>query len=213
MKVRLENVRGAFLFLNKTRKPMKSDDSDDVKEPKYEGNWILSKDSKVVAFRADDAGVVTKKVTTMDAVLNAVATEKFGTGGPKLVAAMEDTRKCYRPGDKKITKDGDVYEGFEGLHYVVAKTKESDPPKFYMQNKELVTNPKDIGRIFQPGNYYDVIIDVYGLDVPGQSKGVFSTLKGVQYVKKGAFLGTGTTVDEDDFEEREAETVDADDLL
>lgn len=208
MKVRLENVRGAFLFLNKTRKPMKSDDGE-AKDPKHEGTWILSKDSKVIAFKADG----TKVATTMESVLNAVATEKFGAGGPKLVAAMEDTRKCFRSGDKKVNKDGDVYEGFEGNTYVVAKCKEDEPPKFFTQNKEQITDPRDVGRLFQPGSFFDVIIDVYGLDVPGQSKGVFSTLKGVQIVKKGPFLGSGTTADADDFEERPAESVEADDLL
>lgn len=207
MKVRLENVRGAFLFLNKTRAPMKSDDGKQ-KQPKFEGTFILSPDSKVVALTADGP-----KKTTMEKVLAAAATEKFGENGPKIVAALEDSRKCYRAGDKKVNKDGDVYEGFAGLHYVVAKTNEDAPPKFYLGNKEQVTDAKDIGRIFQQGSYFDVVIDVYGLDVPGQSKGVFATLKGIQYVKKGDYLGSGTTASEDDFETRETETVDADDLL
>lgn len=143
--------------------------------------------------------------TTMKEVLLEVANEAMKGKGAAWMEALENSKKCYRDGDKRVTKAGDAYEGYEGIFYVAAKNKVR--PLIIDQNKAPLTQAD--GKPYS-GCYANVTIEVYAITDP-KRKGVHAALKGVQFVKDGDAFGGGAPASPDDFETVDA-GADADDL-
>jgi hypothetical protein len=171
-------------------------------EMKYDINGIFTPETKVYIINPDK----TKTLTTMEKVLDAVATEKWKANGPKIVAALEESKKCYRDGDLKLDKSGNVVEEYAGHMYVVAKN--AKPPRLFNQSKVEISldDKKQIYNLFYSGAHLDLVIDVYAGDREG--KGVFSTLMGAQFRKDGDGFGGGGRATADDFDAVEVETAD-----
>lgn len=190
MKVRIENVRGNYVFLAEPREQLNG-------EMKYDINGIFTPDTKVYVLNPDK----TKTLTTMQKVLEAVATEKWKANGPKIVAALEESKKCYRDGDLKLDKGGNVVEEYAGTTYVVAKN--AKPPRLYNQAKVEIdlNDKKTIYTLFYSGAHLDLVLDVFAAEREG--KGVFASLMGAQFRKDGDVFGGGGRATSDDFGEIE----------
>lgn len=196
MKVRIERVRGAFLNLHAPRQQMNSD------VEKYDGNFILGEDSRVVIINPDK----TTKVATIDAVVDAVVTDKWKAAGKKVFAAIEESKKFLRDGSLKLNKAGEVYDGFDGTRYIVAKNQRQ--PRLVNQGRTELTTPRDVLNLMYSGAVYDIVIDVYALDKPGQGKSVNATLLGVQFREDGEAFGGGAPASTDDFAEIDSAAAD-----
>lgn len=191
MKIRIENVRGNYVFLAEPREQLNG-------EMKYDINGIFTPDTKVYILNPDK----TKSLTTMEKVLDAVATDKWKGNGPKIVAALEESKKCYRDGDKKFDKGGNPIEEYVGHMYVVAKN--AKPPKLFNQSRVEISldDKKTIYTLFYSGAHLDLVLNVFTSEREG--KGVFAELLGAQFRKDGdVFAGGGGRATSDDFGEIE----------
>jgi hypothetical protein len=122
IKVRLQNVRLAFAQQLFTPSAV-----EEGKDPKYGCDSLLVPGSSVVRAVVEGTGENAKTkwvTTTMEAVLLEVANDTIKGGkGAEWLKALENSKKCYRNGDLRVTKSGDPYEGYEGVWYVAAKNK------------------------------------------------------------------------------------------
>lgn len=150
--------------------------------PKFGADFILQEGAQAYK-KVDDKWV---ECSVKDAML-AVANEAWkGKGADMLGDLLEASKKCYRNGDKRRNKAGDVYEGYEGCWYVTAKN--ATRPTVVDRNRNPVG--ENDGVIYS-GCYVNVIFDLYAVTDP-KRKGVFAGLRGVQFAKDGdAFAGGG----------------------
>lgn len=178
MKVTITNARLAFPSLFEAKLQMNGTDE------KFDGNFIIPKTDKVQAKKIKDAMI-------------AAAIEKFGENGAKMLDGFEKNRKCFRDGDLNLNASGEIYNGYEGGLYLVAKSAKR--PLVIDRDKTPLTAAD--GRPYA-GCYVNVSFEIYA--VKGKESGgngVFAELKGVQFVKDGESFGGGTPASPDDFED------------
>lgn len=197
MQVFLNNVRISFpdLFVPKALEQGQT--------PKYGADFIITDDTQVLAVKADG----TKVKTTMDKVLEAVANEAWDENGAKMLKALEPSKKCYRDGDTKMNRGGEIYDGYEGTHYVAAKNKAR--PTVIDRDRTPLT--EDDGKPYS-GCYVNVKIDVYAM-TDMKRKGVFASLLGVQFVKDGDAFSGGAVAGADEFDDISDEELAEDEAL
>lgn len=200
MIVHLENARISF-----ADGLWKAKAIEDGQTPKFGSDFILMPET--VVWRCDEKGKRVFK-TTMKDVLLAVANETWKNRGQAMLDTLEASKKCYRDGNLRMKKDGSPYDGYEGYWYVTAKNKAR--PTVRDRNPQVILTEED-GKPYS-GSYVTASIDVYGMADP-KRKGVFATLRGVQFVKDGdAFSGGGRVAGDDEFADL-GEGATADDLL
>lgn len=206
IKVRLQNVRLAFaqqLFVPSA--------VEEGKDPKYGCDSLLVPGYSIVRAKVEGTGDAAKTtwhpVANMKDILLEVANDAMkGKGGPWL-DALENSKRCFRDGNLRVTKGGDPYEGYEGVWYVAAKNKAR--PSILDSNKAVLTQAD--GRPYS-GCYANVLIEVYAITDP-KRKGVHAAIKGVQFVKDGDAFGGGAPASPDDFDELSAGADAAADLV
>jgi hypothetical protein len=174
MKITLTSVRLSFPALFEPKA------GPDGGAPKYSAAFIIEPGSKNAKALKDACA--------------AVANEKWGA---KAAGTMKELyakdKVCYKE-NEKANSSGDVYAGFEGMHFV--NTSNKARPTVVDADKSPLTaqDGKPYG-----GCYVNAIIDIWPQD-NGYGKRVNATLMGVQFVKDGdAFVG-GTPASPDDFD-------------
>jgi hypothetical protein len=189
MKVQLidspnDPVRLAFLHCFTKRPGMKNADGSSSPD-KYEVTALLT-----------PGGANEKRVK--DAILE-VAKEKYGDKPMKdengetkptyLVVMSEfgDDQKGLRKGNLKKSKSGEIYDGFEGMSYIVAKN-ETRPTVVDRDRSPLTAED---GRPYS-GCYGTVHIDIWALNKPGMKKRIVSDLTGIQFTRDGDAFGAGS---------------------
>lgn len=182
MQVQVKNARGTFLHLFVAQPAM-----EEGADPKFNGSFIVEKNS--------DAAKAVR------AAMEAVAIEKWGANGVKILDGFESSKKCLRDGDKNLDKEGNVRNGFEGKAVVVAGSK--NRPGLFDNKKDPATDKAralatDDGTIYG-GCYVNLNIDVYAMDKP-KIKGVFAELRGVQFHAHGERLGGNAPSSADEFD-------------
>lgn len=184
MKVTLSNVRLSFphLFV-----PQKSTD----------GNSENYNCTAIIEPGSANAKALAKAVEQ-------VASDKWGAKADSILTELRKKDKvCYRESEK-TNQSGDVYAGFEDMHWLSCSDKVR--PTVIDRDKSPLTaaDGKPYG-----GCYVNLIVDVWPQDNQ-HGKRINASLKGVQFVKDGdAFSGGGAaSVDEFDV----VDAVDADDL-
>jgi hypothetical protein len=188
MQVNVKRARGTFLHLF-TAQPGMANDDGSVGDPKFNGNFILDKDSE--------------GAKAVRAAMEAVAIEKWGANGVKILDNLEASKKCLRDGNKALDKNGEVYAGYEDKAYIVASSKAK--PGLFDNKKDPATNKAralttDDGTIYS-GCYLNLQLDVYVLDNPAKKiKGVFCELRGAQFADHGDRLGGNTPASADEFD-------------
>jgi hypothetical protein len=176
MEIKIVNARVSFahgLF--------KATAMEEGQQPKFGADFILQEESQVFK-KVEDKWVA----ATVKDVMLAVANEAWKGKGAEILGDLEASKKCYRNGDKRRSKSGDVYEGYEGHWYITAKN--ATRPTVVDRNRAPVQESD--GTVYS-GCYVNVIMDIYAVTDP-KRKGVFAGLRGVQFSKEGdAFAGGG----------------------
>lgn len=189
----LKNVRLAFPDIWKPGEPMPGSASG----PKYGASLIFKPDSAAAQVAQGE--------------LLKVATEKWGQQAQMVLQELGKDKKFLRRGDSNLAKDGTVREGFAGMLYASAKNKQrpaiiarnfvNGQPVFLnedgtgMQNNQVLSG--QVFKIPYGGCSVNATIDVYAQDKPGQGKGVYASLVGIQFVEDGAaFAGGGASAAE-----------------
>lgn len=186
MKLKITNCRVAFahgLF--------KATAMEEGQQPKFGADFILGPEAKVFEVLADKKAVP----TDMKKALLAVANETWKGKGAEMLEDLEASKKCYRNGNRRVNKSGDIYDGYEGHWYVTAKSPVR--PGLFGAEGQPVT--EEDGVIYS-GCYVDVIFDLYGNAQP-KKKGVFAGLTGVKFRADGDAFGGGRVATADDFED------------
>lgn len=186
MKVTLSNVRLSFphLFV-----PQASTTGEG--EPKYNATFIIDPASS--------------NAKVLKAAVEAVAKEKWGAKADSTLAALRKGNKvCYRE-EPKANQSGDVYAGFEDMHWISASDKVR--PTVIDRDKSPLTAAK--GKPYG-GCYVNVILDIWPQD-NAYGKRINASLKGVQFMKDGDAFSGGGAASVDEFDA--LETADADDLV
>lgn len=185
MKASIKNVRGAFLTLFEAKT------IGGEGEPRFSGAFPIEPSS-------DNA-------KTLNAVVEAVAKEKWkdkATGILKELRAKG--RVCYKT--DPLSKDGEVYDGFEGMHSLNSSSKTR--PLVIDQQKNPLTAAD--GKPYS-GCFVNVSLDIWAQDNQ-YGKRINATLKGVQFARDGDAFGGGAPATPDDFEAIE-DGATADDLV
>lgn len=202
-------VRLAFAHLFDKRPGMQNDDG--TKSPdKFELTPILKRGGENEA--------------KVRAAITSVASEKWGTDkvdvynddGEKTgqlpaweaeYKSFADDQKGLRNGNLKRNDAGDIYPGFEGAVYVVARNT-NRPGVFSRQAETLVKVGSEIKKLGKDaggkdevqdfdgtapyaGGYGNVEIDIWALAKKGVKKRVCVDLLGVQHTRDGDAFGSG----------------------
>ena len=124
-------------------------------------------------------------------------------------------RVAFRAGP--LTKDGEVYQGFEGKWAINASNDAKplildnalDPETGRLRRLTVVD-----GRPYN-GCYVNAVLDVWAQDHsnPQFGKRINASLKSVQFIRDGDAFGGGAPGTDADFEPIEAPTAEADDLM
>lgn len=177
MKVNLNNVRIAFasLFEPKTMPGQQN------ATPKFACLPIL------------DPAKHGAEIAALNAAMQEVGKAKWGAKAPAIVAEMKKTDRLAYRDHAKTNDSGDVYDGFEGMHYVSASSAKR--PVVIDRDKQPLTQAD--GKPYS-GCYANVIIEVWAQDNQF-GKRINAELKGVQFVKDGDAFGGGAPVSADEF--------------
>jgi len=200
-------VRLAFVHVFRKREGMLN--ADGSKSPdKYEVNPV---------FRPDGANAAKVR-----AAIEAVAKERYGVKPVKTSDARGNTtgekpawqaeldgfaedQSGLRIGNKKTTRSGTIYDGFEGMVYVAARN-ETRPTVVDCDKTPLVV---DDGRPYA-GCYGNVEIDVWALNKTNVKRRICTDLLGVQFSRDGdAFSAAEPPSDPNSFPDLSAEPEDA----
>lgn len=173
-KVTLSNVRLSFPHL------FTPQSGTDGGEPKYNATFIVDPNSPSAAALAK--------------AVEQVAKEKWADKAAGVMAQLRKGDKvCYRESEK-CNQSGDVYAGFEGMHWVSASDKTR--PTVIDRDKSPLTSAD--GKPYG-GCYVNAIIEVWAQD-NAYGKRVNASLKGVQFVKHGDAFSGGAPASADDFD-------------
>lgn len=148
-----------------------------------------------------------------------VANAKWGANGMTVLGSLESSKKCIRNGNMNLAKDGTIREGYQGMMYVVARSKAAPlvlADKFH-QGKPV--HIREDGSTWQNGIacpvewkvnvpyggcYVRVQIEVYAMEGSGakaqQGKSINATLLAIQFARDGTAF-SGSRADESDFSE------------
>lgn len=185
MKVSIKKVRGAFLNLFEAKSVGGEG------EPRFSGAFPVVPNSE--------------NAKALNAAMEAVAKEKWKD---KASAILKELRSKGRVGFKHeaLSKDGEVYDGFEDMHSLNASNKTR--PLVLDADKSPLTQAD--GRPYS-GCYVNLSLEAWAQDNQ-YGKRVNFTLKGVQFAGDGDAFGGGAPASPDDFDEVEA-GADATDLV
>lgn len=177
--VKLIDVRGSFLRLFE---PSKS--TEEGRET-FKGNFLID-------------------VSTPNGKKNQKACEAMITEIKKLTwkdkwdkVKIKEDRICYRDGDSFVgAESGEIYDGYEDM-MVVVSANQSRPTVIGRNREQLVE--KD-GVIYS-GCYVNAIVRFYAVtDQKKGGNGIFASLEGVQFVRKGEAFGSAP-LDADEFDD------------
>ena len=154
-------------------------------KPRFDVSVIVDPDSKSAA---DLAAAVEK-----------VASEKWKDKAPGVLKQLrKQDRVCYRE-EPKLNKEGDVYPGFEGMHFVDA----NNPARPTLLDTDKTPLVESDGKPYS-GCYAWVIVDLWAQDSPQWGQRINASLLGVQFAKDGDSFGGAAPASADDFDELDA---------
>lgn len=110
---------------------------------------------------------------------------------------IKEDRICFREGDTFVgAESGEIYDGYEGM-FVVVSANQSRPTVIGRNREQLVE--KD-GVIYS-GCYLNAIVRFYAVtDQAKGGNGIFASLEGVQFVRKGEAFGNAP-ISADEFDD------------
>lgn len=163
-------LRLAFPHLVDKREPMAGSDG----KAKFEATLIITPGG-------DNARKVEEAIV-------AVCKEKYGAEWKDHYAEFADDQKGLRKGNLKRDKSDNIYDGFEGNLYVVAKN-ENRPGVFSRSATPVVGGDEGFP---YGGCYVNAEVDFWALKKQGVKKRVVVDLLGVQFSRDGDSFGAGS---------------------
>jgi len=147
-------------------------------EFKFRANFVFSPNSK--AFKIAEAAHL------------AVATDKWKGNAANVIRSLSKDKNSLRNGDDQLAKDGSIRNGYEGMKFVAATSKTAplvvaasriDPNtgrlKIYLTERD-----KDDQAIYDCA-IVNAKVEFYAMEKEKIGKGIFCTLRGVQFVRDG----------------------------
>lgn len=182
--IKLENMRGTFLFL---LKPQKRTNNDGTVKLTYSGSFLWPKPADLLGKTADGSPINVME----EAVKTAV--EGFGDKAVEMIKNGVIPNP-FLDGDGKqavSTKTGERHPGFAGNKFIRTSATAEFPPtcfddKLGADGKLVkVTDPKRM----KWGAYYNVVTNILAWEHPQSGKGLSFGLSLVQFAKDGEQLG------------------------
>lgn len=183
MKVKLKNVRLSFadLFVACV--------FEEGSEPKYSATFIVEPESA--------------NATALAQAVKAVAEEKFKTRAASVLKDLEKKdRVAYRTEPMISGKTGEVYLGFEGMHWV----KASNGTRPLLIDRDRTLLQKEDGKPYS-GCYVNASIDVWAQEHAKFGNRINASLLGVQFFRDGEAFG-GAIASTDEFDPFDDDNVD-----
>lgn len=175
MKLKLLNVRTAFLNVHK---PSAIGDG----EPRYSAVFIIEPGSE--------------QAKQLAAAVASVAREQWKEKAASVIELLSSGDKiCYRRGPKK-NSSGEIYEGFEGMHYLSASNKAKPKIKDGDGKTDLAENS---GRPYS-GCMAHAVIEIWAQDNKW-GKRVNCTLQGIMFAGDNDAFGGGVAASDSDFDD------------
>ena len=135
-----------------------------------------------------------KNAKMLDKETDAVAKEKWGAKAPAILKELRSKgRVCYK--HEALSKDGEVYDGFEGMHSLNASNK-ARPLVLDGDKTPLAASD---GKPYS-GCFVNASVELWAQDNQ-YGKRINATLKGVQFVRDGDAFGGGAPASPDEFED------------
>lgn len=173
MKVKLTNVRLAFPQLFEAKAV------NGEGEPRFSAAFPIQPGSE--------------NAKALSAAMEAVAKEKWGAKATAILAELEGKgRVAYKK--SALSKDSDVYDGFENMHTLNAGNKAR--PQVIDRDTSALTAQD--GKPYA-GCYVDCSVDLWAQDNKW-GKRINATLRWVQFRADGDAFGGGAPVSHDEFE-------------
>lgn len=211
VKVTLEGVRLSFPDIFKPKQGLVKDDGTpgDLRfgaHGIFEPNGPTASKAKAAAMQA--------------------ATLKWGANAALVVGALEGSKKCLRNGNLQLAKDNTIRAGYQGMMYVVARSK-SQPliladkfndgrPVHLHEDGSAWQQDRDTGvwkkldqltwlpKVPYGGCYVNMQVEIYAMEGSGakakQGKSINATLLAIQFLRDGEAF-SGSRADESDFSE------------
>ena len=169
-------------------------------EPAYGGKFPIDpKGEAVVAIEA--------------AMLEAAKGKWEKDGAAVLEMLKEDKKVCFERKPYKSKKNGEVYNGFDGMFTLGARTPGNKAqPTVFNKHGEPVTDKAEIERLIYDGCKVNAKVEVWAQDNK-YGRRINCSLLGVMFARDGEnFSGGGRPASADDFASM-AVKADADDVL
>lgn len=176
--IRLDDVRASFLHIYETDN-----------YGRFSGSFIFAPDHPAAA--------------AISAAIKEVAASKWGQKAEGILKKLgADDKLCLKDGSKKLDKEGNPVDGYEGNLFVTSSNDKAQPTSFDRDGSKL--DPKS-GKPYS-GCQVNAKIEIWAQD-NSYGQRINATLLGVQFMADGeAFGGGGRTADASDFEQHEPET-------
>lgn len=163
-------------------------------------------------FRYSSTLIVAPDSANDKGILSAINGEAATLWGKKAEVMLEDLRGnkqkyCYIKNKKD--KNGEIYEGFEGMYALSAVRKTDDGAPLYLHNQadparggkpKLLTGKEGV---IYAGCYVNAKVEIWAQG--GTHSGIRCTLMGVQFAGPGDAFGGASRVTDDGFDAIEAE--------
>ncbi len=137
-------------------------------------------------------------VAKIRAAMATVAQEKFGPNYQAVIGALGADFVCLRDGNRNLDDAGNIRPGYAGNLFVAASNK--DKPTVVDRTVDPATGKAKVLQANEGRPYHgckvNALIDIYAMTEP---KGVFCTLRGLQFFADGERLGGTAPASVDEF--------------
>jgi len=144
--------------------------------------------------------IIDPKSPNTEIIRNAIresAKEMWGEKADQTVKKINDDKKSAWLEGPYRNKDGDVYDGFEGM-FTLSTRSEKLRPTALNRNKQPVT---EADGVIYAGCYVDASVDIYAFDSPKWGRRINAVLRGVRFVEAGDAFGGSSSASADDFDD------------
>lgn len=179
--LKLRNVRLSFPCLDVAKAPKNVKDA----KESFGANFLLDPKTQV-----DQIKMCTAEIKRLRALA-------WGLDGKP--HAKEKPLECFGKGETRTNNDDEIYKGYEGMYYLAGKN--DDRPLLMGKDKKIITEVKDINRIFYGGCFVNANINFWVQD-NDFGKAIRCGLRGVMFWADGEAFG-GNRASESEFDDVE----------
>lgn len=173
MKLTIKNVRISFPAIFQ---PEAVGDG----EPAYGAKFIVPPDHPQVA--------------EIRKAIDAVAKAQWNDKAPSILTLLKNEKKVAWVEGPYRNKDGEAYEGFEGMFHLSSRSAKTRPTAFNNANQPIT----EADGLIYSGAYVDAAVEIYAQDNKWGRR-INCGLRGVRFVNHGDSFGGGAPATANDF--------------